>query len=642
MIDLVGQQLGNYRLLRALGQGAFATVYLGEHQYLERLDAIKVLHVQIEPTKQKSFLGEARTIAQLVHPHIIPVYDFGFEDQTPYLAMGYMKGGTLRSRHLRGSQLSLEEVMGYVKQIAEGLQHAHNHHIIHCDIKPENILLDADNCLLLSDFGISVLTSSSKQLSTQDQAGTPCYMAPEQWSGKPRFASDQYALAIMVYEWLCGEPPFSGNALEIWRQHMYTDLPPLRTMRPDLPPKLEQVVRRALAKEHRDRFVSVQAFAQALIRAGQTVPQVEKNDSQMTILWKPLLSSQTHTFSRRSLPARIIGSTAVAVLGVSGLVFFLNRGANGNLSQPKSTSVSTPNLTSLSQGTTLAIYSGHSGDIQGLAWSPDSTLIASCGQDRTVQVWHAVTGILSWSDSRINALYTVAWSHNGERIASAGIQGLVTIQDSISGHTPKEYPQPNRVSSVAWSPDDQYIASGSWDGTMRIRDTNDGAVLYVGQYPATVLTVAWSPSGKFIAAAGNDTTIRVWDAIANPVPDPHIIHTKHSGSIYTIAWSRDDKYIASAGVDSIVRVCNVTSGDEVYQYHGHLGTIRSIAWSPDSKYIASASVDRTVKIWKAFSGASPFTYSEHHLGVDAVAWSLDGTLIASGGVDTNVRVWKAL
>src|SRR5436853_4997432 len=166
--------------------------------------------------------------------------------------------------------MPLTTVVNFLEQIADALQYAHNHQIIHRDVKPENILLDADNRLLLSDFGLSLLTPSSEQLSTQDPAGTARYMAPEQLRGKPHFASDQYALAIMVYEWLCGKLPFRGTMWEIWQQHLYTAPPPLHTIRPELPLVLENVVLRALAKKPQDRFVSIQAFARALARASQT------------------------------------------------------------------------------------------------------------------------------------------------------------------------------------------------------------------------------------------------------------------------------------------------------------------------------------------------------------------------------------
>jgi eukaryotic-like serine/threonine-protein kinase len=173
MADHVGQQLGNYRLLRKIGQGSFAEVYLGEHLYLERLAAIKVLHVQMDPKRQEQFRHEARTIARLDHPHIVRVLDFGIEDQTPYLVMEYTPGGTLRSQHPKGIRLSFEQIVTPVKQIASALDYAHQQRVIHRDIKPENLLLNAKDEVELSDFGLAVVQRTLDSLSTQNPAGTP-------------------------------------------------------------------------------------------------------------------------------------------------------------------------------------------------------------------------------------------------------------------------------------------------------------------------------------------------------------------------------------------------------------------------------------------------------------------------------------
>src|SRR6266567_3644138 len=135
MTDDVGRQLGPYRLLRLLGQGTFAAVYLGEHQYLERSAAIKVLHLRMHAKHQDAFLREAKTIAKLEHPHIIRVHDFGIQEQTPYLAMDYVPGGTLRQAHPQGSRLPLEQIVRYVQQIASALDYAHDQRVIHRDVK---------------------------------------------------------------------------------------------------------------------------------------------------------------------------------------------------------------------------------------------------------------------------------------------------------------------------------------------------------------------------------------------------------------------------------------------------------------------------------------------------------------------------
>src|SRR6266702_301231 len=172
MPDRAGQQLGNYRLLRQLGRGGFAEVYLGEHVYLKRRVALKVLHISLEDEDVEHFLAEAQVLARLDHPNIVRVHEFAVEQGTPFLVMEYASRGTLRQRHPRGSYLSLQRTVAYVKQVAAALQYAHNHQVIHRDVKPENMLVGASLEVLLSDFGISLFTPSHEQLSMQNMAGT--------------------------------------------------------------------------------------------------------------------------------------------------------------------------------------------------------------------------------------------------------------------------------------------------------------------------------------------------------------------------------------------------------------------------------------------------------------------------------------
>jgi serine/threonine protein kinase len=260
----VGQQLGNYRLIRLLGEGGFAEVYLAEHIYLKTQVAAKVLQEKMEAQSVESFLKEAQMIAALKHPHILRVLDFGMEGATPFLVMEYALGGTLRQKHPRGSKVPLPTVISYARQVAMALQYAHDQKIVHRDVKPENVLVEADGKIVLGDFGIAIPAHKTQSLSTQEAVGTVSYMAPEQIQGKPRAASDQYSLGIVVYEWLCGDRPFHGSFTEVCTQQMFAPPPPLREKMPTISPDLEQVVMTALAKDPKQRFASVQAFATAL------------------------------------------------------------------------------------------------------------------------------------------------------------------------------------------------------------------------------------------------------------------------------------------------------------------------------------------------------------------------------------------
>ncbi|MGH2495910.1 MAG: serine/threonine-protein kinase [Ktedonobacteraceae bacterium] len=267
MASHVGRQFGNYRLTQLLGTGGFADVYLGEQVYLKSLVAIKVLSAPLAPEATDGFLREAQILVNLVHPHIVRLLDYGVEEQTPYLVMDYAPGGTLRERMAPGQRFSLPTVVAYVKQVAEALQYAHDLRLIHRDVKPANLLLGRYDEVLLSDFGISLLASSSRSLTTRDIAGTITYMAPEQIQGHPRQASDQYALGVIVYEWLAGKRPFSGSFTEIAAQHCLVAPPSLREANPHVHRVIETVILHALAKRPEQRFANVQAFAETLERA---------------------------------------------------------------------------------------------------------------------------------------------------------------------------------------------------------------------------------------------------------------------------------------------------------------------------------------------------------------------------------------
>jgi hypothetical protein len=188
----------------------------------------------------------------------------------------------MREQHQRGSCLSLDLVVTYIKHIAAALQYAHNRNMIHRDVKPENMLLLADREVLLSDFGLALFAPSPELLSTQEMAGTLPYMAPEQLRGKPCLASDQYALGIIAYEWLCGVRPFEGPYWQLINQQVSALPPPLREKDPSLPEAVEKVVLKALAKKPEQRYVSVQLFAQALERASQVRVGTPRNDSEAT------------------------------------------------------------------------------------------------------------------------------------------------------------------------------------------------------------------------------------------------------------------------------------------------------------------------------------------------------------------------
>lgn len=282
----IGQQFGNYRLTSLVGRGGFAEVYLGEHVYLKTQAAIKILQARLSSEEQERFYAESRTVAHLQHEHIVRVLEFGLKDESiPYLVMEYAPNGTLRERFPRGKPVPLAHVLPPLKQVASALHYAHNANLVHRDIKPENMLLGAHDEVLLSDFGIALMIKGSQRQDAQEVAGTVTYMAPEQLQGRPTRTSDQYALAVVVYEWLSGQRLFSGTFTSIATQHMFTPPPSLQERVPGISAAVDQVVLKALAKDPQQRFASVQEFFQALEAAalGNTATNININNEPGSI-----------------------------------------------------------------------------------------------------------------------------------------------------------------------------------------------------------------------------------------------------------------------------------------------------------------------------------------------------------------------
>ncbi len=306
MADRAGQQLGNYRLVRRLGSGGFAEVYLAEHIYLKKQVAVKVLHLELAQQELPNFLQEAQTIARLQHPNIISVTDFGIDDVS-FLVMEYLPRGSLRDHHPYSTKVPLPTVVSYLKQVASALQYAHDTKVIHRDVKPANMLLGNNDQIILSDFGIATTAHRTVSLQTQQFTGSPHYTSPEQIAGKPRAASDQYSLAMVVYEWLCGSPAFVGEIMSVMFQQTYAPVPSLREHVPTIPPEIEQVVLKALAKDPQQRFESVQAFAQAFITVCERLlaptinippqplaPTIPARSQEKPAQQKPPVSQKTH------------------------------------------------------------------------------------------------------------------------------------------------------------------------------------------------------------------------------------------------------------------------------------------------------------------------------------------------------------
>ena len=269
--DLSGKIFGSYKLVAQLGRGGMGTVYRGYQKSIDRSVAVKVMAPGLSHDGHftRRFLAEARTLDQLMHASILPLYDFGTANDMLYLVMPLMPNGTLGDR-LGEGPLALNEVVRVLTPIAAALDYGHGQGVLHRDIKPSNILFDRHDEPLLADFGIAKALEATTGLTTTGVLGTPDYMSPEQARGETLGGqSDQYSLGVVVYQCLTGKALFKATTpLGVMYKHASEPAPRLRAARPDLPEAVEVVVQRSLAKNPKDRYRTVSEFMTALVTAG--------------------------------------------------------------------------------------------------------------------------------------------------------------------------------------------------------------------------------------------------------------------------------------------------------------------------------------------------------------------------------------
>ncbi|HEY1354592.1 MAG TPA: serine/threonine-protein kinase [Ktedonobacteraceae bacterium] len=629
MVFFPGQQLGNYAVTRLLGEGNFARVYLGEHIYLNTPAAIKILNAQVEHD-QEFFRTEARTIARLTHPHIVRVLDFGVEDEVPFLVLDYAPGGTLRQRYPRGTLLAVPTLVSYTRQVAEALQYAHNERVVHRDVKPENLLLGRNDDVLLSDFGVALMLPGLRSIQQQEVAGTPAYIAPEQIQQQPGPASDQYALAIVVYEWLTGALPFSGSFSEILAGHISTTPPPPRAIRPAISLAIEQVVMKALEKDPGQRYPSVLAFAEALEQASLTgAPPLRQ------ALLPTLAASAAALASRTSLS-----------------------GANESRAAGRLPLAATPpSAFSGPPGALVSTYQGHTRAVGSLCWMADGQHILSTSNDPLLHIWDAFSGTrLQCYQDASETVRCAAGSADGTQIATAGADALVRVWDVASNRLLTTYNghRGQNIHALAWAPTQPLLATAA-DGTVHVWECATGQVraIYRG-HTGNVNSLAWSPDasasprGHCIVSGGDDTTVQTWEALSTRAL---ATYSGSSARVLRVAWSPNvyasrlslsapnSSRVACGRENGTVQMWDTQTRREVLSYR-YAAATSVVAWSPDGLRFACATAASMVEVWDINTNAKLVTFA-HSAPPLVMAWSPDGAYIASGGGDASIQVWRA-
>jgi serine/threonine-protein kinase len=263
------QQVGAYRIIGQIGSGGMATVYKAYHEKLERHVAIKVMHTAFmqDPTFLARFEREAKIIARLDHPNIVPVFDYAEVEKQPYLVMKYLEGRTLKQTLIKKA-LTLPDILAILTPIADALDYAHRMGVLHRDIKPSNIILDNNGMPYLTDFGMARIAQVGESTISADMMlGTPQYISPEQAMGRTDLdaRTDLYSLGVVLYELIVGQVPFSGDTpYSVVHDHIYRALPLPSQINPEVPEQVEAVLVKALAKAPQERYQSAAELMNAL------------------------------------------------------------------------------------------------------------------------------------------------------------------------------------------------------------------------------------------------------------------------------------------------------------------------------------------------------------------------------------------
>lgn len=345
-----GQKINDrYEIIKSIGEGGMANVYLAKDTILDRQVAVKVLRGDLSTDEKfiRRFQREALSVSNLSHPNIVEVYDVGEEDGQYYIVMEYIEGKTLKQLLYKRGALTLPEVIDIMTQLTDGLSHAHEAYIIHRDIKPQNIMIEDNGTVKITDFGIAMAVNATQFTQTNSVMGTVHYLPPEQANGKgATVKSDIYSLGILMYELLTGSVPFKGdNAVEIALKHMKEKLPSIRKQNPLIPQSIENIVIKACAKNPRNRYDTVKEMHDDIVTAMERenekkivfeYPENDLDEPKITTVTKPkktvdkpteeeekLLDKEPIVVESKSKNKVIIALSAILVLFIIIAIVFV-------------------------------------------------------------------------------------------------------------------------------------------------------------------------------------------------------------------------------------------------------------------------------------------------------------------------------
>jgi eukaryotic-like serine/threonine-protein kinase len=636
--DRLGR-LGSFEIIRVVGQGGMGVVLHAYDPCLQRDVAVKVIDPRLannEVARQR-FCREARAAAAVTHDNLVAVHQVDEDEHSglPYLVMQLVPGESLEQRLKRVGSLSVPEVARIGMQAAAGLAAAHAGGLIHRDIKPGNILLEAPpDRVKLTDFGLARAAEDVKLTRTGFVAGSPLYMAPEQARGEEvDHRADLFSLGSVLYETATGTPPFEGKTPLAVLRRVADETPPLlSTVKPDVPNWLAEIVDKLLAKNPADRYQTASEVAEVFAAELARTHSFSPLDVPAEVCSS---ASRSSTIRNRkpvcwkSVSLRVLPWVGGAVLGCLGAVL---------LAQPRIVErVAEAPVPSPGPAPKYLLQQNDSGAVWAVAFIPKTDNIVLGYEDGSLKIWSLERQTVFRNLDHMNGtVWTADVTADGKHLAIASDDAGVAVWNLKNYSKENSFQMPASTKAVAFSPDGLKLAAGDRNSTVRVWYHTLQIPIEVNGHRGSVHALAYSPDGTRLASAGSDGTARVWnldDLEAEPLQ-----LVEHKGAIYSVAFSPDGKNLATAGWDGTVRVWDVTKGTQIQTFRPQQGDVWSVSFGNGGKWLAFA-VQDTVRVWEVESGKEIFKYQGTR-AFHTVRFAQDGTTLAAGGRDGALRVWE--
>ena len=681
---------GDYELLEEIARGGMGIVYKARQESLNRIVAVKRIltgHLASEEDI-KRFRTEAESAANLNHPQIVSVFEVGRHEGQSYFSMEFVDGKNL-SEIVRDRPLGARQAARYVREIAEAIQYAHQQGTLHRDLKPSNVLIDQNDRVQITDFGLAMRVEGGSELTRTGQIlGTPSYMPPEQAQCKRSLigtGSDIYSMGAILYELLTARPPFRAESSpETMRQVIETEPLSPRQLNPTVPKDLETICLKCLQKEPHKRYATAQQLADDLERFRQGEPIRARPIGMTSRAWRWCRRKPVVAGLSAAVMALLVGIAAVSSIGYvqtqdalhtarihadaalreaeekEQLLYYSEMNRAGIASRdpnglgeiasllerwrPQPNGVDRRGwewftLNSLLHQD-LAALKVHDGAVSSLAWSPDGARLAtSCGWG--VKIWGSdgqQIGELSGHSDQVNS---ANWSKDGTQLVSASFDGTIRIWDPDRGTAVKTLRHEGQVVNAGWSFDDRRLGvasvieseSGKPSSRLTIWSTADWTKETEFVIPSRVLNLSWDP-GQNHVAVGSRGGARILD----PVTGEETQLTQNKGNGGRVAWSPDGSRLAVGSSTNMI-VWDMTRREPVATIPAK--QFGAVAWDPKSSSLAVVSGQKTVKVFDVSSQTERRMLRGHLNRVSAVRWHPGGERLATASAGGSVRLWSA-